>query len=511
MFHVCARFPILFVILICLHSLSVPALHAEASNRPNVLWICADDHAAYVMGAYGNRQVRTPNLDRLAAGGMRFDRAYCNSAVCTASRQSFLTGKYPRSVGVTLLQTPLPESEVTLAEMLKQAGYETVSIGKMHFNSQLKHGFDSRVDLPDANRWLKQKQATPVDEQIAVLPKWQPFKDPARIWLNGFYRPFKATDADMPGTFFAQSAAEILTRPHEAPLFLMVSFYEPHSPFHFPVEFRDRHRPSEFSAPHPGPEDDPQIPEIFRGLTDAEKQGIIASYYTSVEYLDKNVGVVLDALDRSGQAQSTLVIYTGDHGYMLGQHGRFEKHCSYEEAVRSPLLIRSPGVTRPNTSSEAFVELIDIVPTVLETCKIEIPPSVQGKGLSHLLNRSAQTHREHVVVEYAQNDEIMIRDDRWKLVYERGQRKRTDGYDAGRPLPGPTFRLFDLASDLAEIHNLAKSAKHVETLNRYRDLLVEHLKQTARRPEFVPDSNDPLEILDYCVQPRDGEVEKVKG
>src|SRR5262249_34671892 len=116
---------------------AVPVLgRAEEKKRPpNVLWIVADDHAAYVCGAYGNDQVRTPNLDRLASEGMRFDRAYCNAPVCTASRQSFLTGRYPRTLGVTQLQTPLPESEVTLAKLLKTAGYDTASIGKMHFNS----------------------------------------------------------------------------------------------------------------------------------------------------------------------------------------------------------------------------------------------------------------------------------------------------------------------------------------------------------------------------------------
>src|SRR5438477_12782929 len=128
---------------------------AEPARRPNVLWVCADDHAPYVCGAYGNPTVHTPNLDRLAAGGVRFDRAYCNSPVCTASRQSFLTGRYPRTLGVTQLQTALPENETTLAELLRAPGYETAAIGKMHFNGNLKHGFDVRIDLPDYRRELR--------------------------------------------------------------------------------------------------------------------------------------------------------------------------------------------------------------------------------------------------------------------------------------------------------------------------------------------------------------------
>src|SRR5688500_15031763 len=137
------------------------AIRVEAqASRANVLWICADDHAPYVMGAYGNRVVRTPNLDRLAARGIRFDRAYCNSPVCTASRQSFLTGRYPRTIGVTQLRTPLPRSEVTLADMLKGEGYATAAIGKMHFNSDLKHGFDVRIDHPEHAAWLRRKGKT---------------------------------------------------------------------------------------------------------------------------------------------------------------------------------------------------------------------------------------------------------------------------------------------------------------------------------------------------------------
>src|SRR5437764_12120669 len=132
---------------------------ADPPRRPNVLLIVADDLATHAVGAYGDKQVRTPNIDRLAAAGVRFDNAFCNSPVCTASRQSFLTGRYPRTIGVTQLRTALPATENTLAKMLKQAGYATAAIGKMHFNSTLTHGFDLRLDVPDHRRLLKEKGA----------------------------------------------------------------------------------------------------------------------------------------------------------------------------------------------------------------------------------------------------------------------------------------------------------------------------------------------------------------
>jgi arylsulfatase A-like enzyme len=157
-----------FVVAVCCAGLLATSAVARdpAKRPPNIVIICADDHAAYVTGAYGNHQVRTPNIDRLAAEGLRFLHAYCNSPVCTASRQSFFTGRYPRSIGVTLLRTPLPESEVTMAETLRLAGFDTVGIGKMHFNSDLAHGFDVRIDLPEYHRWLRTQRQPPLAEDV---------------------------------------------------------------------------------------------------------------------------------------------------------------------------------------------------------------------------------------------------------------------------------------------------------------------------------------------------------
>src|SRR5262245_18810573 len=201
-----------------------PASAADKA-RPNVLWICADDHAPYVCGAYGNKVVRTPHLDKLAASGMRFDRAYCNAPVCTASRQSFLTGRYPRSLGVTQLKTPLPDGTPTLPMMLNAAGtgFDTAAIGKMHFNSNLKHGFDLRIDTPDHRKALTARGAKPLPDGVAVQPPWKPFQDHPRIWLNSEARPFGAVDADMGGTYFAEQAVKYLGEKRDRPFFLMVS------------------------------------------------------------------------------------------------------------------------------------------------------------------------------------------------------------------------------------------------------------------------------------------------
>jgi len=485
--------------------LLVAANGLEAADRPNVLWLISDDHAAYVTRCYGNSTVRTPNLDRLAAGGMRFDRAYCNSPICTASRAAFITGMYPRTVGVTELRTPLPASAVTLGEVLKQAGYDTAWYGKTHFNSALKHGFDVLIGVGQWRRWLKE-QGQKVDETSPdVLPRWKPFKDPARLWINGVYRPFGLKDTYMWDTWFARLGAAFITKKRDRPWCCVVSLTVPHSPFRFPLEYRNRQDPSAFKVPKAGPDDDARIPAVFRDLTDDEKRKVQASYYTSTEFLDKNMGLVLDALAKSGQADNTIVVYIGDHGYMLGQHGRFEKHCSYEPAIRSPLLIRYPKRFAAGKRTKALVEFIDIMPTILDLCRLEAPKGVQGRSLVPLLGGRTDTHRKHVFVEYAWADEAMVRDARWKLVYIRGKRRRPDGYDPGEkyPLPGPTLRLFDTTSDPGECTDLANRPEQKERVARYVSLLVDHLKRTSRQPNLIPKVNDPLTILDYCTQPHD--------
>lgn len=483
--------------------LGVGGAQALAEGRPNILWICADDHAPYVCGAYGNTQVHTPNIDRLAAQGIRFDRAYCNSPVCTASRASFITGRYPRTVGVTALSTPLPASETTLAEMLKAAGYATASFGKMHFNSNLKHGFDLRLDLEDHAADLKKRGAQPLPQGVEVQPPWKPFKDPARIWLNSFYHPLGAVDEDMDGTWFARQAEKYLTEKRDEPFFLMVSFYEPHSPFRFPVEYRNRHDPKEFQAPKPGPEDDWQIPREFRDLTESEKQGIIAAYYTSTEFMDKNVGIVLAALERSGKAANTLVIYTGDHGYMLGQHGRFEKHCSFEPAIRSPLLFRYPGKIQEGSATAALTEFIDIAPTALEFCGVDIPATVQGRSLVPLVTGKTKTNRDQVEIEYAENEEAAIRTEKWKLVYISGKRERQDGYKTGQPLPRRKVLLFDEVNDPDEMTNVADRSENASLVADLMHRLADHLFRTAREPQLLPNNQDVYQVLDFCVRARD--------
>lgn len=183
----------------------------------NVLVISSDDHAAYAMGAYGNDAIRTPNLDRLASQGVRFDRAYVNCPFCTPSRQSLITGRYPHGCGVTLLQTPLAEEQLTIADHLGALGFKTAAVGKMHFNSDLKHGFDFRIDSRDHDAHLTQQPARKPPADVPYKPVWMPFRVPAREWLNadrlpgtGYPRPGDAENQGLYDDDFLSPSSPLL-------------------------------------------------------------------------------------------------------------------------------------------------------------------------------------------------------------------------------------------------------------------------------------------------------------
>ena len=478
---------------------------AQSRRKPNFLFILADDHAGYVLGADGNRRASTPHLDRLASEGTRFARHHCNSPVCTPSRQSFFTGQMPHYAGVTVLKTPLAEDKPTLARQLRGAGYHTAVFGKMHFNRPSHpgmHGFDELMlenDLPKA--WQAEVKPKPPAAGVRVKPRWQPFRDPARIWLNAEKLPYGCYYDDMPGTFLAQQAVRHIERHKDGPFAMWVSFQEPHSPFNFPIDDTGRYDPAQFPVPKVGPEDAWQIPLIFRDLTPAEKQGIIAAYYTSVAYLDRNIGVVLDALRRRNLERDTLVVYMADHGYDLGQHGRFEKHCCYDPALRVPLLMRWPGRVHQGVVHN-FTESIDVAPTILDLLGVDALPVQHGRSLrAYLEGGKPAAPRDHIFSEYLENEEACVRTDRHKFVFCTGKRRRTDGYETDRPTPGRYIRLYDLEKDPGEFTDIAK--REPELVARLQKLMLARFESTHPEAEQAPAKASVEEKLEWFLRPRD--------
>jgi choline-sulfatase len=480
-----------------------PRLEGRAKG-PNILILIGDDHAGRTLGVGGDPRQATPRLDGLAGQGVRFDRAYCNSPVCTASRQSFITGRLPHAVGVTRLMTPLPDDAVTLGDWLGDLGYDTAAIGKMHFNGPSKHGFVHRLDTEDWAPWLRQRLTKGEDHRR----RWRPFQDPAAVWLNAEGKSFGLPMALMESTYQAERAAEFFDRHKDRsrsnPFALVVGFYEPHSPFKFPDDWPRRYRTDQFAAPTVTEGERLEQPKVFAALTSEEVKGIQASYYTSLAFLDHQVGRVLDALDASGLADDTIVVYLGDNGYMLGQHGRFEKHCSYDPSVRVPLIFRWPGHLPKDRRVTDLVELVDVLPTLLELAGQPMAPDLHGRSLKGLaLGEPGARGRDVVVSEYLENEEAMARSSRYKLVVGTGARRRLDGYETINPLPGPYERLYDLEADPGEDTNVRDRPELAKVAEGLRRALHDRLVTTRGARTPVPPGLSEVQALRWCLVPQD--------
>ena len=472
---------------------------ARTTRQPNLLFLIADDHAGYVLGADGNRQAATPNLDRLASEGVRFARHYCNSPVCTPSRQSVLTGQLPHSAGVTLLSTALAEDKPTLTHQLRKAGYHTAVFGKMHFNRPSfsgQHGFNFLMTEDDVTKaWTKGVRPAPIPEAIRTKPSWRPFRDPARIWLNGDKLPYPRSLEDMKSSFVVREASQYLEQHQDKPFALWVSFTEPHSPFDFAIEDRSLFSPDDFQIPKVGPEDAWQIPLVFGDLSDNDKRGIISAYYTSVSFLDRSIGRILEKLRTLKLDENTLVVYMSDHGYLLGHHARFEKHCCYEAALRVPLLMRWPGRMRHGVVTR-LTESVDLVPTILDLLGLDPLPENHGQ---HLFRSKP---RNHIFSQYLENEEACIRTERFKFIFCSGQRERKDGYHTATPtFPESYTRLYDLQNDPGEFHDVAKD--HGEVVSKLKGLMVNRFQRTHPERGQEPGHASIDEVLSWYLRPRD--------
>jgi len=481
------------------------AVAHPTERKPNLLFLIADDHAGYVFRADGNPKAETPVLDRLASEGTRFAANYCNSPVCTPSRQSILTGQLPHSAGVTVLSTPLDESKPTLAKNLQASGYATAVFGKMHFNrpgTPGMHGFQTAcTEDVSQTLWLRDVGPEHVPEGIHTKPQWRPFQDPARIWLNADKLPFPRFEAGMKSTWTAQHACQFLTEHRTDPFALWVSFQEPHSPFDFPIEDQNRFDPHSFSEPEVGPEDPPQIPLIFRGLSATDKQGIIAADYTSVAFLDHSVGTVLVKLKELGLERDTLVVYMADHGYSLGQHGRFEKHCCYDPALRVPLIMRWPGKIVPSVVTD-FTESVDVGPTILDLLGAERFEVDHGQSLrAYVEGKRVERPRKEIFSEYLENEEACVRTREWKFIQCSGRRARTDGYFTDNPTPGRYSRLYDLKKDPGEFRNVAD--RHPAVVQMLSSDMLSVFRATHPEARQEPEKLTDAEAIDWYLRPRD--------
>jgi iduronate 2-sulfatase len=468
-----------------------------ASNRPNVLLILVDDLKPS-FGAYGDKWVHSPNLDRLAARGMRFDMAYCNQAVCAPSRNNLLLGSRSTSIGVYSLgqhfRTAVPAA-VTMPQYFKNHGYHSAGIGKVfhigHGNINDVHSWsvpfhpDKVIDyvLPESTGGkLTREEALFSNRSKVGLPMGTAWEN-ADV-LDGAY-------AD--GRIAAEGIKRLQTyRKSDQPFFLALGFTKPHLPFCAPKKYWDLYDRSklptaEYTLPPEGapPYAGKTIGELNQykpvppnpPLSEELQRTLIHGYYASLSYMDSQVGRVLDEVDNLGLDKNTIIVLWGDHGYHLGDHGTWTKHTNYEQANRIPITISAPGITTADSQSKALIETVDLFPTIAALAGLPAPTGPQpidGDSFVPVLRGEDTNIGQYAYHCYPKGGRLgrAIRTDRYRLV-EWSQSGNTQA---------PEYELYDYETDPLEKRN--HSADRPRIVKKLTTILAQHpAPKSSKRPK----------------------------
>ncbi len=477
----------------------------------NVVVLISDDHSHHTLGCYGNEFIRTPNLDRMAQQGVRFENGYCNAPICSASRQSILTGKYPQATGVTMLFTPFSQqNNVTIAEHLSNQGFATALFGKTHFNDWIwspvydewpKYGFDSIMTNGVHNQWLREQQQPPMPEGLDFYVRAGAKENPAGFW-NSDNRPHAVFDEYSQGTFFANEALQFMKRNKDGRFLAWIAFNEPHAPFHYPVEYDGTYGTDDVPLPEGSDEDDRWVPEIFSRLSEQQRRGIIGAYYTSVEYMDKNVGIVLDGIDKLGLTDNTLVIYISDNGYLLYDHKRFEKHTMWAESVQIPVIFN--GKTIPQGMvTDALFEGVDLAPTICDLLGVPPMEAAQGESFVPLFKGVTDDIKQYAMSVFLEDNLVMLADKKWKYVFMTGKRDLGLEYATGFGAPGIQHFLYDMENNPRETHNLANDLAYKSVLDEMKNHLISRFKEIHPYANELPQNLNTDGKLMWFAEPRD--------
>lgn len=443
-------------------------------TQPNILFIMADQMAAAPLPMYGGQVVQAPHLHTLASQGIVFENAYCNSPICAPSRFSMLSARLPTKIGAYDNASEFPASTPTLAHYLCHAGYRTILAGKMHFiGPDQLHGYEERLvtDIYPADfSWTPNWLAGPTDKPSGISLR--------NVTQAGQCVRSLQLDYDDEVAYFAQQKLYDLARDADRrPFFLTVSFSHPHPPFTISAEYWNRYNHEAIDAPAvstiPVHERDAlsQWLHLSHGgdvtpITDAQLRNARHAYYSMISYVDDQVGRLLNTLQQCGFGDNTVVVFTSDHGEMLGERGMWYKQSFFEPSVRIPLVMQVPaalGMT-PGKRVQQPVSLVDILPTLLDLAdpNPDFVDPIDGRSLVPLMSGDeALVVPEPVISEYTDMGVIaparMIRHKKHKLIY-------TLGY----PL-----QLYDLEADPLERHNLAPDPSYENVKKHLLDLVLD--------------------------------------
>jgi iduronate 2-sulfatase len=458
-----------------------------AAERPNVLLICVDDLKP-LLGCYGNAQVHSPNIDALAARGMRFDAAYCNQAVCAPSRNALLTGLRPQTLGIydlgTFFRRARPDA-VTLPQYFKQHGYRTEGLGKIFHVGHGNHDDPESWSVPHWGTKVVQ-YVLPESRAPSGLTREEALFDNVP-WERANRLPKGAAyeAADVPDEAYAdgQVAAEAIrriesaaTRPDE-PFFLAVGFVKPHLPFCAPQKYWDLYDQEAFEPPPRStpPEGAPAFAPTDWGelrqyagvpgqgpLSEPLVRTLIHGYHAATSYTDAQVGRLLAALDEAGLSDDTIIVLWGDHGWHLGDHGMWSKHTNYEQAVRIPLIVVAPGVTRPHSATASLVESVDVYPTLCSLAGLPAPERLDGMDVSATLRDPAAPTKEAIFHVFPRGRRLglAVRTARYRLVAWTPRESAAEGV---------IYELYDYESDPEETRSFA--AQEPEVVEQLHSML----------------------------------------
>jgi uncharacterized sulfatase len=439
------------------------------SPKLNVLFIAADD-LNNDLGCYGHPSVKSPNIDRLAARGVRFDRAYCQFPLCSPSRSSLMTGLRPDTTRVYDLQKhfreALPEV-VTLPQLFQRHGYFAARVGKIyHYGNPGQIGTNGLDDEPSWNARINPRGVDKDEEK--VLTNHTPGRGLGSS-LSLYASP--APDEEHTDGKVAAETIRLLEQNKDKPFFIAAGFYRPHCPFIAPKKYFDLYPLEKIAAPDFSESEWTHLLPASRfinqphfGVSVQAQREAIQAYYASISFLDANVGRLLDAVDRLGLAGNTIIVFWSDHGYLLGQHGQWMKQTLFEGSAKNPLIMAGPGVTAKGKASRRTVELLDLYPTLADLCHLSsIPGHLAGRSLRPLLKHPQAKWDKPAITQVRRGS-----GDQAFMGYSvRNERYRYTEWDEGRK----GMELYDYDRDPKELHNLASDPKYTEVVAKMKALL----------------------------------------
>lgn len=449
-------------------------------SRPNVLFISTDD-LNLDLGTFGHPLVKTPNIDRLAKRGVKFDLTYCQYPLCNPSRVSMLVGVRPDTARVHKLSTnfrdTMPDS-VTLPQLFRQNGYFTARVGKIfHYGVPREIGTDGK---DDPISW---------DKVFNPIGRDKTEEDKLHVLTlgTGTTLGFSMSWLEMDGTDEEQTDGRGVTETiklleeaakSDKPFFIGMGFFRPHTPFVATKKWFSMYPKEKVKLPASLPDDLEDIPDISLyirpsnyGLDESDLRDCIRGYWASVSFIDDQVGRLLDTLERLKLADNTIIVFFSDNGFLLGQHGQWQKQLLFDEAARVPLIIAAPGQKGNGKSSPRPVELLDVYPTLKELCKLPDPPQkLEGKSLVPLLNNPMAQFKPAVF------SQVTRQIDKGKTIMAYSARTERWRYTEWGPNGEYGRELYDHQKDPREFHNLAENKSYTKVIEEMR----KHL-ETVRR------------------------------